>query len=706
MGTYKIEPGNVYPLGAQVHDNGVNFALFSEHAEKVELCLFDEHGKQELMRIALPCCEHNVWHGFLRGAEAGLIYGYRVYGAYQPTSGHRFNHHKLLLDPYAKKFAGKFQWSNRHYGYQSDNDQGDLSFDDRDNASVMLKAVVTTDSSPNQPRNPIPWQNTIIYEGHVKGLTQLNPKVPEELRGSFRGVSHPSMLAHYKSLGITTIELLPVHHYLSEPFLKEKQLSNYWGYNSIGFFVPHTQYLNGQQISDFQIMVDELHQAGFEVILDVVYNHTAEGDQLGPTLSFRGIDNRSYYRLNPKDPRFYINDTGCGNTVNINHPRVLQLVMDSLRYWVVNMGVDGFRFDLATILGREEHGFDAHGSFLNAVAQDPILNTVKLIAEPWDIGPGGYQVGAFPSPWSEWNDQYRDTIRRFWRGDKGMVPAFASRIHGSSDLYEHNGRKPSASINLITSHDGYTLHDLVSYEERHNEANGEDNRDGHTENLSVNFGEEGDTENSDVIAKRLQQLKNFLTTLMLSQGVPMILGGDESGRTQQGNNNAYCQDNEINWLSWTENKQYAKELLPFIHKLTSIRKNYPMFAHRQFIHDNDVEPSVCVHWYHRLGHLMQKDNWHEQGSATLGYLIEDKANTNNEEEGVSESLKVLCIYHGGEQATDFTLPDINHVTTWQVLVDTTAVLSNPPTKQILANSIVALMPFSCLVLTNDHKEIV
>ncbi|MBU2870687.1 glycogen debranching protein GlgX [Colwellia sp. E2M01] len=694
MNQYRIEPGKAYPIGATVTDSGVNFSIFSANAEKIELCIFDEQGYQELARFALPQCEHNIWHGSLKGAKVGLVYGYRVYGPYSPEYGHRFNHHKLLLDPYAKVLKGKFAWSERHFAYNVHDPKQDLSFDARDNSDIMLKAVVTEPSAPVMPRKPIPWQNTVIYEGHVKGLTELNPKVPEALRGSFLGLSHPSMIAHYRAIGITTIELLPVQQFISEAFLTDKKLTNYWGYNTLSFFVPHQDYLNQHQVHDFQRMVDELHQAGFEVIIDVVYNHTCEGNRLGPTLSFRGIDNSSYYRLNPSEPRYYINDTGCGNTINISHPRVMQMVMDSLRYWVQVMGVDGFRFDLATILGRELHGFDKSNGFLDAILQDPILNSVKVIAEPWDIGPGGYQLGGFPSPWSEWNDRYRDTMRRYWRGDKGLLPEFARRIHGSSDIFEHSGRQPFASINFLTSHDGNTLYDLVSYQDRHNEANGENNRDGHSDNFARNHGVEGETTDPNILAVRLRQIKNMLATLMLSQGVPMLLAGDEIGRTQKGNNNAYCQDNELNWLSWNENALYAQELTAFTASLSALRKKFTMLSHDRFIHKEDKKSTVDITWYHPSGFEMQKDQWHSHHGATLGYLIEEKA---------PNTPVLLCLFHAGEETVEFQLPEIDSINHWQVMVDTSSNTEQGELRNIPAERMITMLPFSTIVLLSDTE---
>lgn len=687
-----MEPGKAYPLGTKVEKAGVNFSLFSANAEKVEVCVFDETGTNELTRYILPQCEHNIWYGFLKGAKPGLVYGYRVYGPYAPEVGHRFNHHKLLLDPYAKAIKGKFTWSDRHFGYKTKDPKSDLSFDIRDNSDVMLKAVVTDLSTPITPRNPIPWQNTVIYEGHVKGLTKLNPKIPNDLQGSFLGISHPSMIEHYRAIGVTTIELLPVQQFISEEFLTDKNLTNFWGYNSLAFFVPHKNYMNNNQIHEFQRMVEELHQAGFEVLIDVVYNHTCEGNRLGPTLSFRGIDNSSYYRLNPSEPRYYINDTGCGNTLNISHPRVMQMVMDSLRYWVQVMGVDGFRFDLATILGRELHGFDKSNGFLDAILQDPVLNTVKVIAEPWDIGPGGYQLGGFPSPWSEWNDRYRDTVRSFWRGDKGILPEFARRIHGSSDIFEHSGRQPYATINFLCSHDGNTLHDLVSFEERHNEANGENNRDGHSDNLAKNYGVEGVTADKNILNIRLRQIKNMLTTLIFSQGVPMLLAGDEIGRTQNGNNNAYCQDNEINWLNWDEKALYSKELKLFTAKLTLLRKKHPMLAHNCYIHKDDPKSTVDITWYHPSGLEMKNEHWHAHQATTLGYLIEDKE---------SNSTTILCLFHAGKEPIEFQLPKLDAIKHWQVKIDTTSSSEQNDIPNISAERTITMAPYSSIVLLNN-----
>ncbi|MDY6982427.1 MAG: glycogen debranching protein GlgX, partial [Pseudomonadota bacterium] len=516
--TARLEPGNNNVLGATWDGRGVNFALFSAHAEKVELCLFSDDGSRELQRLVMPDLTNQVWNGYLEGVGPGTVYAYRVYGPYQPDLGHRFNHHKLLLDPYARQLRGEFVWSDLHYAYQLDSPDTDLSFDARDNAALMPKCVVLAEEARPAPRfNRVRKRDTVIYEAHVKGMTMQHPDLPERLRGTFRGLGHKALVQYLRALGVTSLELLPVQSFVPEHFLIDKGLTNYWGYNSLSFFAPHQAYMHGNDVAEFRDMVNALHEAGIEVILDVVYNHTAEGGRLGPTFNLRGIDNLSYYRLQNENKRYYINDSGCGNTLDFASPAVLQLVMDSLRYWVTQMGVDGFRFDLATVLGREHYGYDKCSGFLDVMYQDPTLAAVKFIAEPWDIGPGGYQLGHFPPGWSEWNDRYRDIVRRFWRGDPGMLPEFARRVHGSSDIFEHLGRRPSASINFVTSHDGFTLNDLVSYEDKHNEANLEDNRDGHSENHSENFGVEGPTDDPVINELRARQQRNLLTTLIVSQ---------------------------------------------------------------------------------------------------------------------------------------------------------------------------------------------
>ncbi len=551
-------PGSPFPLGATWDGGGVNFALHTEYAERVELCLFDSaNDKEEFARVPMMERTHHVWHVYLPRIQPGQLYGYRVYGPYDPVNGHRFNPNKLLLDPYAKAISGTIQWDDSLFGYEIEHPEEDMAFSRSDSAPYIPKAVVIDPAfdweGDRQPK--IPYNKTIIYEAHVKGLTKLHPEVPEAIRGTYAAIAHPAIIRYLKELGITAIELMPVHHFVNDRILAEKGLSNYWGYNTIGFFAPDVRYAasgtGGQQVTEFKNMVKELHKAGIEVILDVVYNHTGEGNHLGPTLCFRGIDNVSYYRLT-EDKRYYMDYTGTGNTLNAMMPPVLRLIMDSLRYWVLEMHVDGFRFDLASALARELHDVDRLGSFFDIIHQDPVISQVKLIAEPWDVGEGGYQVGNFPPGWVEWNGKYRDCIRDYWRGADSMLSEFAVRFTGSPDLYFDNYRRPIASINFITAHDGFTLQDLVSYNEKHNEANGENNRDGEDHNRSWNCGVEGETDDPQIIALRNKQKRNLLTTLFLSQGVPMIVAGDEMGRTQKGNNNAYCQDNEISWIAWQQ----------------------------------------------------------------------------------------------------------------------------------------------------------
>jgi len=569
----RVETGNDYPLGAVFDGEGTNFALFSEHAERVELCLYDADGRQQTARLDLPAKTHDVWHGYLPGVQAGTAYGYRVHGPYEPHTGHRFNPHKLLLDPYARAFAGAFVWHPSHFAFDRGEAAQDLEADRADNAGYMPKAVVgIRDAELRTSRGMrTPWHETVIYEAHVRGMTMRHPRVPEALRGSFAGLSQPAVIDYIKSLGVTSVELLPVHAFIDEEFLVQKGLSNYWGYNTLNFFTPHPAYGSGEA---FRECVDRFHDAGLEIILDVVYNHTAEGNHLGPTLSFRGIDNRSYYRLLSTDSRLYVNDSGCGNTLDLSHPRVMQLVLDSLRYWVGELGVDGFRFDLATVLGRDEQGYHADAPFFRALAQDPVLAGCKLIAEPWDLGPDGYRLGQFPPGFAEWNDRFRDTVRRFWRGDAGQLPELARRLHGSGDIFEHHNRKPCASINFVTSHDGFTLRDLVSYARRDNHANREDNNDGHRENLSANYGVEGPTDDAEIDTLRWRQQRNFLATLMLAQGVPMLQAGDELGRSQQGNNNAYCQDNPLSWIDWPALDERGEALTEFTRGLLELRRRY------------------------------------------------------------------------------------------------------------------------------------
>jgi isoamylase len=667
-----LQIGTVHCLGANWDGRGVNFALFSAHAEKVELCLFSDDGSRELQRLTLPDHTNQVWNGYLEGAGPGTVYGYRVYGRYQPELGHRFNHHKLLIDPYARALRGTFSWSDLHYAYQVDSPEQDLSFDTRDNAALMPKCVVVAaDPRPAPRQNRIAKRDTVIYEAHVKGLSMLHPGIPEDLRGTFRGIGHKAIVQHLRALGVTSLELLPVQGFLSEHFLVEKGLSNYWGYNTLTFFAPHQAYLHGNDITEFRDMVNTLHEAGIEVILDVVYNHTAEGNRMGPTFSLRGIDNISYYRLQAENKRFYVNDSGCGNTLDFASPAVLQLVMDSLRYWVTEMGVDGFRFDLATVLGRENYGYDKCSGFLDAVHQDPTLAAVKLIAEPWDIGPGGYQLGHFPPGWSEWNDRYRDIVRRFWRGDAGMLPEFARRVHGSSDIFEHAGRRPTAGINYITSHDGFTLADLVSYSHKHNEANLEDDRDGHPENYSDNYGVEGPTLIPEINALRSRQQRNLLATLVISQGTPMLCAGDEFARTQNGNNNAYCQDSPVSWLPWNSLDADQLQRFEFVQHLLSLKRTHPEQWQNVFIHEPLTANEPEILWYNTAGEQMQPLHWGQHHCKAVGYLVRGAAG--------GRRLHYLTLLNAGREPVDFQLPVIEGIGPWQVLLDTCQPDGRPPT---------------------------
>ncbi len=682
----RLWPGQPYPLGSTCNEQGVNFALFSEHAEKVELCLFDEQGKNEIQRVELQEKTDQVWHGFLPDARSGLLYGYRVHGPYEPDEGLRFNAYKLLLDPYAKEIHGDLIWSDAHFGYQVGSKRGDLSFNRQDNADKMPKSRVINpafDWGDDQPPN-IPWHDTVIYEMHVKGFTQSHPEVPPDLRGSYAALTTAPVIEHLHALGVTAVELMPIHAFVDDRILVDHGLRNYWGYNSIGFFAPDFRYASNGLTSDFKAMVKALHEAGIEVILDVVYNHTAEGNQLGPTLCFRGIDNIAYYRLMPDDLRHYMDYTGTGNTLNMMHPRVLQLIMDSLRYWVLEMHVDGFRFDLASALARELHEVDRLGAFFDIIHQDPVLSQVKLIAEPWDLGEGGYQVGNFPVGWTEWNGRYRDAIRAYWKGDKHLVGELAYRLTGSSDLYEHGGRKPYASINFVTAHDGFTLHDLVSYDEKHNEANQENNRDGDDNNLSWNCGEEGPTDDSEVLVLRARQKRNFLATLMLSQGVPMLLAGDEMGRTQQGNNNAYCQDNEISWVDW-ELDQADRELLNFVKQLIALRKAHPSFRRRRFFEGHNIKDQGVkdIVWINPNGHEMSDKQWNKLSFAhCLGMYLAGLAIDEYDEHGkrISDD-DFLLLLNAHHEEVDFQIPDINGVQRWKVLIDTVdaALPSDAPT---------------------------
>ncbi|TQV80060.1 glycogen debranching protein GlgX [Exilibacterium tricleocarpae] len=659
----RVWPGEPYPLGATWDGRGVNFALFSANAKRVELCLFDRNGRREVERVTLEENTDQVWHGYLPDAQPGLLYGYRVHGPYEPHLGHRFNHHKLLLDPYARQLKGALRWSNAHFSYRVGSSQQDLSFDRRDSAHCMPKCVVVdpaftwgTDAHPRRS-----WSESIIYEAHVRGYTMRHPDVPENLRGTFTGMTQPRIIEHLQALGITAVELMPVHAFVDDRFLVQRGLRNYWGYSSLGFFAPEPRYLSTDDHTEFKRMVARFHDAGIEVILDVVYNHTAEGDHIGPTLSFRGIDNASYYRLQQTDRRFYINDTGCGNTLNLSHPRVLQMVMDSLRYWVNDMHVDGFRFDLASILGREDYGFDPGSGFFDAVRQDPALARVKWIAEPWDIGPGGYQLGHFPAGWAEWNDRFRDCVRRYWRGDQAILPELAKRLHGSSDIFEHGGRRPWSSINFVASHDGFTLADLVSYKERHNEANGEDNKDGHQANHSENYGQEGPTADPALRALRLQQQRNMLATVFLAQGTPMLLAGDEMGNSQAGNNNAYCQDNDVGWVNWDTFGDSAEQLRGFVGELSRLRRDFPVLRRAWFQHGSAVSAATGftdIQWVGPNGGVMGKEEWHQHDSRCLGMLLAgDVAAGNSAPAPTDDSL--LIVFNAHARALPFQMPEVS-----------------------------------------------
>ena len=653
--------GKPYPLGPQIDARGANFALFSAHAEKVELCLFDEQGRREVERVALPEHTDGVWHGYLPEARPGLLYGYRIHGPYAPNEGHRFNPNKLLIDPYARELDGRFEISDLHFGYRVGSARGDLSFDRRDNARVVPKCRLVDESFTWGFDGPLrrPWRDTVIYEMHVAGFTKLNDAVEPRVRGTFAGLRSPAAIQHLTRLGVTAIELLPIHAFVDDRHLVERGLKNYWGYNSIAFFAPDPSFLNRGQHFEFKQTVAALHAAGIEIILDVVFNHTAEGNEFGPTLCFRGIDNASYYWLNPGDRRHYLDFTGCGNSLNVSHPRVLQMVGDSLRYWTDVMHVDGFRFDLASTIARTRNGFDADAPFLDVLTQDPVLANVKLIAEPWDVGDGGYRVGAFPPGWSEWNDRYRDTMRRYWRGDGGIIGEVAARFAGSADLYKHDGRRPRAGINFVTAHDGFTLQDLVSYNEKHNEANLEENSDGASDNSSWNCGVEGPTDDESIIALRRQQRRNFLATLLLSQGVPMLLAGDEVANSQDGNNNAYCQDNEVGWIDWSRKGIVGDDLCDFIALLIDIRRDHHLSSDR-FLEGKVRHTSGYrdIAWFRADGEEMSDPDWLFPDARFLGVLLDGMP------------YPTLIFLNAHYEALSVVLPAISNVTVWRCEINT------------------------------------
>lgn len=669
----RVWPGSPYPMGATWDGSGTNFALFSAHAEKVELCLFDESGKHELARVQLPEYTHEIWHGYLPDVRAGQLYGYRVYGPYDPAAGHRFNHHKLLIDPYAKALAGSLIWHPSLFGYVVGEDPY-LSFDRRDSARYMPKCRVIdpafTWGGEGPPERP--WQDTVIYEMHVRGFTMRHPAVQEAARGTFDGLCSAAVTRHLIDLGVTAVELMPVHAFVHDGHLVDRGLRNYWGYNSIAFFAPHNEYLRTGNISEFKVFVKIMHDLGIEVIMDVVYNHTAEGNHLGPTLSMRGIDNRNYYYLMEGNERHYNDFTGTGNSLELRHPQVVRLVTDSLRYWATEMGVDGFRFDLATTLARVGGRYYENASFLDVVGQDPVLVGRKLIAEPWDTGDGGYRLGSFPPGWAEWNDRYRDTVRRFWRGDDGQLAELASRLAGSSDIYDRRGRAAWSSINFITCHDGFTLQDLVSYQDKHNEANLEDNRDGASDNLSWNCGVEGPSEEPAIVELRRRQRCNMLATLLLSQGVPMLLAGDELGHTQLGNNNAYCQDNELAWLDWIGTDDDG--VFGFVKQLIALRRNHVVFRRHRFFRGESIPGTSTkdVVWLRPDGVEMTEPDWSDPFRRSIAFLISGEAgqyHLDHRGEGQTDD-SFLVILNAGDEAVEYTLPDRPLLPQRRVVFDT------------------------------------
>ena len=668
-----VWPGSAYPLGATYDGSGTNFALFSEVAERVDLCLFDEAGNETVVRLRER--DAFVWHGFLPGIGPGQRYGYRVHGPFDPESGHRCNPAKLLLDPYAKALDGEVTWDEACFSYQFDGGE----FNDTDSAPYVPKAVVISPffdwDNDRHPRRP--YNETVIYEAHVKGLTMTHPGIPEAIRGTYAAVAHPVMIEHFQKLGITAVELMPVHQFVHDSHLADNGLRNYWGYNTIGFLAPHNGYsATGAPVQEFKSMVKDLHAAGLEVILDVVYNHTAEGNHLGPTLSMRGIDNAAYYRLVDEDRSHYYDTTGTGNTMLMRHPHVLQLIMDSLRYWVLEMHVDGFRFDLASTLARQFHEVDRLSAFFDLVQQDPVISQVKLIAEPWDVGDGGYNVGGFPPLWTEWNGAYRDTVRDFWRGEPSTLAELAQRLTGSADLYRQDGRRPFASINFVTAHDGFTLHDLVSYNDKHNEANGEDGRDGESHNRSWNCGVEGETDDPDVTTLREQQKRNLLATLYLSQGVPMLLHGDELGRTQGGNNNVYAQDNPTAWIDWERARDY-EVLTDFVARLAALRRDHPVLRRRRFFDGRPAKGTRLddIGWYTLTGEEMSDDDWETGHARTVAVFLNGQAIREPDERGepVTDD-QFWLVLNGHDEDLDATLPDVGAGERWEIVLDTHAPL--------------------------------
>ena len=704
-----VLPGKPYPLGATWDGTGVNFAVYSENATKVELCLYDNRSKQEIERINVRETTAFTFHCYLPGIQPGQLYGYRVYGPWEPQHGHRFNPAKLLIDPYAQAVSGRVNWEEPIFPYQFGGEEADLNLDDRDDGAGMPKGVVVNPYFDwEQDRAPkTPLSDSVIYEMHVKGFSQLNPEIPEQLRGTYAGLASPPAIKYLKNLGVTAIELLPVHQFLHDKHLVERGLKNYWGYNTLNFFSPDSSYSSagdtGGQVAEFKAMVKALHREGIEVILDVVYNHTAEGNHMGPMLSLKGIDNTTYYKLVPDNPRYYMDYTGTGNSLNVRHPQVLKLIMDSLRYWVTEMHVDGFRFDLASTLARELHDVDRLSAFFDIIHQDPVVSQVKLIAEPWDVGDGGYQVGNFPVLWAEWNGKYRDTVRRYWKGDAGTLSDLGYRLTGSSDLYQNDGRKPYASINFVVAHDGFTLEDLVSYNEKHNEANGENNNDGANDNDSWNMGTEGPTDNPEITLARERQKRNFLTTLLLSQGVPMICGGDEIGRTQQGNNNAYCQDNEISWYDWKLDDR-KKSLLGFTTKLIELRKAHPNLRRRKFYQDRVIHHSQVkdIAWYRTDGQEMTEEEWNAGWVKSLAVMLNGQTLDQVNEMGqrVSDDT-FLVLLNSSHEGVTYTLPEGPHEHGWAMVLDSSDL--DEPFKEQQVKDQLQLNPRSVVLLREVSK---
>ena len=705
-GARRVWAGAPYPLGATWDGRGVNFALFSRYAERVELCLFDESGDRELERIAVREYTDEIWHVYLPEVAPGQLYGYRIFGPYQPESGHRFNHHKLLLDPYARMLRGRFKWNEAWFGYQYGHPASDLSFDTRDSAPFLPKCCVV-EKGPEQAGklDPRPqWRETVIYELHVRGFTMRHPALQAELRGTFAGLASASVIEYLRDLGVTAVELLPVHAAVDETMLIREGLRNFWGYNSIGFFAPAPNLMAGDSLNEFGNMVRAFHDAGIEVILDVVYNHSGEGDELGPTLSFRGIDNSSYYRLAASGPRRYVDITGVGNTLNLHHPRVLQLVADSLRYWVEEMHVDGFRFDLGATLARNADGvFDSDSAFLQTLQQDPVLATVKLIAEPWDLAQDSYKLGQFPPGWAEWNDRYRNTVRRFWRGDKGQVADLATRFAGSSDVFDHRGRRPWAGIDFITSHDGFTLEDLVSYRDKHNAANRQANLDGTNENYSWNCGTEGPTDNAQIRSKRLRQKCNLLGTLLLSLGTPMLLAGDEFGRSQLGNNNAYCQDNDISWIDWTLLERIEGRMLhDFVRKLITLRRAHPVLRPDRFLRGSPTAGKAIkdVTWLRRDGREMAPADWFASEQRFLGILLASE-DTGRDVVTAGEEYRpryLLALLNSADEQLSFRLPQMQDIGHWQPLMDTAMLHHDEAAPAVMADHSYMVQPTTLVVL--------